>query len=51
MKGIVLRKDGDIGRCGAMQRDGGGIICYDREIVGVLRCRMMWRGCTDKKLC
>jgi len=38
---IMLRKDGDFGRHGEMRRDGGGIICYDCEIVEVLRCQMM----------
>ena len=51
MEGIELRRDGDIGRRGGMQRDGGGTICYDKEIVGVLQCRMMWRGCPDTKFC
>ena len=43
----MLRKDGDVGRRGGKRRDGGGISCYDKEIVEVLRHRMMWRGCTD----
>jgi len=41
----------DVGRRGGTRRDGGGIICYDKEIVEVLPRRTMWRGCTDKELC
>jgi len=51
VEGILLRKDGDVGGCGGTRPDGGGIICYDKEIVEVLRRQTMWCGCTDKELC
>jgi len=42
---------GDAEKCREMRRDGGGIMCYDKEIVEVSRRRMMWHGCTDRELC
>jgi len=32
-EGIVLREDVDVGRRGGRRQDGGGIICYDKEMV------------------
>jgi len=36
-----------------MRRNAAGcwhIICYDKEIVEVLRRRTIWCGCTDQEL-
>jgi len=52
---LVLQNSGDLSRCRnglGMLEDCGGIICYDSEVVEVLRRRMLQHGCNDiSRLC
>jgi len=50
-KEVVLRKDGDVGRCGYRGLVVEMKFVMIRKWFEVLRCQVMWRGFVDKELC